>query len=164
MSFVGIAVAVAVLALLVLSLAVRIVNQYEQGVHCRLGRVTGIEQPGLSLIIPVVDVLHRVSLRIVTMPIKSRGIITRDNISVDVSAVAYYRIVDAVKSVMAIENVGAAINQIAQTTLRKAVVFPAPLKSTIGELGAFLARETAASAVAHPVTDRVRPNGKPVAQ
>jgi hypothetical protein len=66
-------------------------------------------------------VLHRVSLRIVTMPIQSQGIITRDNVSVDVSAVAYFRVVDAVKSVVAIENVRAAIDQIAQTTLRKVV-------------------------------------------
>jgi regulator of protease activity HflC (stomatin/prohibitin superfamily) len=60
-------------------------------------------------------------MRIVTMPIESQGIITRDNVSVDVSAVAYYRVVDAMKSLVAIENVGAAINQIAQTTLRKVV-------------------------------------------
>jgi len=73
------------------------------------------------MIIPFVDVLHKVSLRIVTMPIQSQGIITRDNVSVDVSAVAYFRVVDAVKSVVAIENVGAAIDQIAQTTLRKVV-------------------------------------------
>ncbi len=61
------------------------------------------------------------SVRIVTMPIQSQGIITRDNVSVDVSAVAYYRVVDATKSVVAVENVAAAINQIAQTTLRKVV-------------------------------------------
>src|SRR5690348_14524030 len=73
------------------------------------------------MIIPFVDVLHRVSMRIITMPIQSQGIITRDNVSVDVSAVAYYRVVDAVKSVVAIENVRAAIDQIAQTTLRKVV-------------------------------------------
>ena len=73
------------------------------------------------MIIPFVDVLHRVSLRIVTMPIQSQGIITRDNVSVDVSAVAYYKVVDAVKSVVAIENVSSAIDQIAQTTLRKVV-------------------------------------------
>jgi len=66
-------------------------------------------------------VLHRVSLRIVTMPIQSQGIITRDNVSVDVSAVAYFRVTDAVKSVVAIENVYTAIDQIAQTTLRKVV-------------------------------------------
>jgi regulator of protease activity HflC (stomatin/prohibitin superfamily) len=73
------------------------------------------------LIVPVIEVLRRVSLRIVTMPIQSQGIITHDNVSIDVSAVAYYRVVDATKSVVAIENVAAAINQIAQTTLRKVV-------------------------------------------
>ena len=114
-------VAVAVVLLIVFSLAVRIVRQYEQGVLFRLGRLRGTRAPGLRLIIPVVDVLHKVSLRIVTMPIQSQGIITRDNVSVDVSAVAYFRVVDAVKSVVAIENVHAAINQIAQTTLRKVV-------------------------------------------
>ncbi len=114
-------VAVAVLLLIVFALAVRIVRQYEQGVLFRLGRLRGTRGPGLRLIIPVVDVLHKVSLRIVTMPIQSQGIITRDNVSVDVSAVAYFRVVDAVKSVVAIENVHAAINQIAQTTLRKVV-------------------------------------------
>jgi regulator of protease activity HflC (stomatin/prohibitin superfamily) len=111
----------AVLALLTLALAVRIVKQYERGVLFRFGRLAGTRSPGLRFIIPVVDVLHRVSLRIVTMPIQSQGIITRDNVSVDVSAVAYFRVVDAVKSVVAIENVGTAINQIAQTTLRKVV-------------------------------------------
>jgi len=111
----------ALLALVVLGLAVRIVKQYERGVLFRLGRVIGVREPGLRLLIPVVDNLHRVSLRIVTMPIQSQGIITRDNVSVDVSAVAYFRVVDAVKSVVAIENVSAAINQIAQTTLRKVV-------------------------------------------
>ena len=109
------------LLLIVFALAVRIVRQYEQGVLFRLGRLRGTRAPGLRLIIPVVDVLHKVSLRIVTMPIQSQGIITRDNVSVDVSAVAYFRVVDAVKSVVAIENVHAAINQIAQTTLRKVV-------------------------------------------
>jgi regulator of protease activity HflC (stomatin/prohibitin superfamily) len=112
---------VALLVLVVLGLSVRIVKQYERGVLFRLGRVIGVREPGLRLIIPVVDQLHRVSLRIVTMPIQSQGIITRDNVSVDVSAVAYFRVVDAVKSVVAIENVHAAINQIAQTTLRKVV-------------------------------------------
>jgi regulator of protease activity HflC (stomatin/prohibitin superfamily) len=101
--------------------AIRVVKQYERGVLFRLGRLQGVREPGLRLIIPLVDVLHRVSLRVVTMPIQSQGIITRDNVSVDVSAVAYYRVVDAVKSVVAIENIRAAIDQIAQTTLRKVV-------------------------------------------
>jgi len=109
------------LAVLATAMAVKIVKQYEQGVLFRLGRVQGVRPPGLRLIVPFVDVLHRVSLRIITMPIQSQGIITRDNVSVDVSAVAYYRVVDAVKSVVAIENVRAAIDQIAQTTLRKVV-------------------------------------------
>jgi regulator of protease activity HflC (stomatin/prohibitin superfamily) len=104
-----------------LSLSVKVVTQYQKGVLFRLGKVVGIKEPGLALIIPVIDRLVRVSLRIVTMPIQSQGIITRDNVSVDISAVAYFRVVDAVKSVIAIENVNAAINQIAQTTLRKVV-------------------------------------------
>ena len=118
-------ITVLVVILLVLfvaaSMAVKVVKQYELGVLFRLGRVEGTRAPGLRVIVPFVDVLHRVSLRIVTMPIQSQGIITRDNVSVDVSAVAYYRVVDAVKSVVAIENVRAAIDQIAQTTLRKVV-------------------------------------------
>ncbi|MFZ0324030.1 MAG: slipin family protein [Actinomycetes bacterium] len=114
-------IGVIVLLVVVLWLSVKIVKQYQKGVLFRLGRVIGVRDPGLRLIIPFVDVLDRVSLRIVTMPIQSQGIITRDNVSVDVSAVAYFRVVDAVKSVVAIENVNAAINQIAQTTLRKVV-------------------------------------------
>ena len=107
--------------LIVLAMAVKIIKQYEQGVLFRLGRVMGLRGPGIRVIIPFVDVLHRVSLRIVTMPIQSQGIITRDNVSVDVSAVAYFRVVDPIKSVVAIEDVYSAINQIAQTTLRKVV-------------------------------------------
>jgi len=114
-------VVIVVVVLILLASSVRIVKQYEQGVLFRLGRVLGVREPGLRLIIPVIDVLRRVPLRIITMPIQSQGIITRDNVSVDVSAVAYFRVRDAVKSVVAIENVYAAIDQIAQTTLRKVV-------------------------------------------
>src|SRR6202043_4157983 len=114
-------VVLAIIALIALSLSVKVVTQYERGVLFRLGKVVGVREPGLALIIPVIDRLVRISLRIVTMPIQSQGIITRDNVSVDISAVAYFRVVDAVKSVIAIENVNAAINQIAQTTLRKVV-------------------------------------------
>lgn len=124
MSLVVVAVVVVVILLIVLliaGLSIRVVQQYEQGVLFRLGRVIGVRMPGIRFIIPIVDRLHLVSLRIVTMPIQSQGIITQDNVSVDVSAVAYFRVVDAVKSVVAIENVAAAINQIAQTTLRKVV-------------------------------------------
>jgi hypothetical protein len=167
-------VGILVVLMIFLVLAVRIIKQYEQGVLFRLGRVLGLRAPGFRVIIPFVDVMHRVSMRIVTMPIQSQGIITRDDVSVDVSAAAYYRVIDAVKSLVAIENVQVAINQIAQTTLRKVVgqhtlqslveigvdknttvVFPAPLMSTIGELGSFLARETAAaSAPTPPVPNR----------
>jgi len=121
MSAESVLLTVVLLALVGLGLAIRVVKQYEKGVLFRLGRLRGTREPGLRVIIPLVDVLHRVSLRIVTLPIQSQGIITRDNVSVDVSAVAYFRVVDAVKSVIAIENVRAAIDQIAQTTLRKVV-------------------------------------------
>jgi regulator of protease activity HflC (stomatin/prohibitin superfamily) len=120
-TFIVVLAALALLFLLGAAMSVRIVKQYEVGVLFRLGRVVGERAPGLRLIIPFIDVLHRISLRIVTMPIQSQGIITRDNVSVDVSAVAYFKVVDAVKSVVAIENVHAAIDQIAQTTLRKVV-------------------------------------------
>ena len=118
---VDVLIVIGVLAALALALSLRVVTQYEQGVLFRLGRIQKVRQPGLTAIIPVVDRLRRVSLRIVTMPIQSQGIITRDNVSVDVSAVAYYKVVDATKSVLAIEDVASAINQIAQTTLRKVV-------------------------------------------
>jgi regulator of protease activity HflC (stomatin/prohibitin superfamily) len=122
MSAIAIAgITVAAVVVLGLLLSIRVVQQYQIGVHFRLGRVIGIRSPGLRPILPIIDSLNRVSLRIVTMPIESQGIITHDNVSIDVSAVAYFKVVDAVKSVIAIENVGAAINQIAQTTLRKVV-------------------------------------------
>jgi len=121
MSTGGVVLTVVLLVLILLGLSIKIVKQYEKGVLFRLGRLRGIREPGLRIIIPLVEILHRVSLRIVTLPIQSQGIITRDNVSVDVSAVAYYRVVDAVKSVIAIENVREAIDQIAQTTLRKVV-------------------------------------------
>ena len=113
--------AVAVLALIGLAMALKVVKQYERGVLLRLGRVRSERQPGLRVIIPVVDTLQRVSLRVVTLPIQAQEIITRDNVSVVISGVAYFRVVDAIKSVVAIENVYAAIDQIAQTTLRKVV-------------------------------------------
>jgi regulator of protease activity HflC (stomatin/prohibitin superfamily) len=113
---------IAALVVLGLASSVRILKQYERGVQFRLGRVRDAARgPGIIFIAPLVDRVERVSLRIVTMPIQSQGIITRDNVSVDVSAVAYYRVDDAIRSVVAIENVAAAINQIAQTTLRSVV-------------------------------------------
>ena len=115
-------IVVLLVALVFAALSVRILKQYERGVQFRLGKVKdGARGPGVIFIIPLVDRVNRVSLRIVTMPIQSQGIITRDNVSVDVSAVAYYRVKDVVRSVVAIENVSAANNQIAHTTLRATV-------------------------------------------
>src|SRR3954471_15978446 len=99
-----------------------VVKQYERAVVFKLGKVGGPARgPGLIFVVPLVQRIRRVSLRIVTMPIQSQGIITKDNVSIDVSAVAYYRVEDPVRSVLAIENVEAAIGQIAQTTLRAVV-------------------------------------------
>ncbi|HYB83242.1 MAG TPA: SPFH domain-containing protein [Mycobacterium sp.] len=114
-------VVAAFVAVVLLGASIRIVQQYQRGVHFRLGRVIGVREPGLRFIIPIIDRLWRVSMRIVTMPIQSQGIITRDNVSVDIAAVAYFHVVDARKAVVVIENVNAAINQIAQTTLRNVV-------------------------------------------
>jgi regulator of protease activity HflC (stomatin/prohibitin superfamily) len=114
-----IAVGVAVLILLLLLVAaVKIVPEYERGVIFRLGRVIDAKGPGLFFIIPVVDRLVRVSLRTVTMDVPSQDIITRDNVSVRVNAVAYFNVVNPVRSVVAIENYIVATSQIAQTTLR----------------------------------------------
>ena len=110
-----------VLVVLLLGASIRVVQQYQRGVHFRLGRVIAVREPGLRFIIPIIDRLLRVSMRIVTMPIQSQGIITRDNVSVDNAAVAYFRVIDARKAVVVIENVNSAIDQIAQTTLRNVV-------------------------------------------
>src|ERR671919_1085399 len=126
-------IALALVALAGLALAVRILKQYERGVLFRLGRVRGDARgPGVIVFVPFIDRVHRVSLRIVTMPIQSQGIITRDNVSIGVSAVAYYRVADVIRSEVAIENAPAAINQIAQTTLR-AVVGRHSLDETLSE-------------------------------
>lgn len=109
-------------ALIIIANGVRIINQYERGVVFRLGRVReAVKEPGLRLIIPIVDQMRKVSLRIVTQPIESQKIITKDNVSIDVSAVAYYKVIDPIKSIVEIENVVSATYQIAQTTVRNIV-------------------------------------------
>lgn len=119
MSFIIILIAVAVI---IAGNAVRIVNQYERGVVFRLGKVRKtIKDPGLRLIIPIIDRMRKISLRIVTLPIESQKIITKDNVSIDVAAVAYYKVTDPVKSIVEIENVISATYQIAQTTVRNIV-------------------------------------------
>lgn len=103
------------------SLGLAIVRQYERGVVFRLGKVRNVREPGLRFMIPLVDRMRKVSMRTVTMPIQSQQIITRDNVSIGVAAVAYFRRVDPVKSIVEIENVQTAIGQIAQTTVRNVV-------------------------------------------
>lgn len=127
-------VIVAIAALALAATSIRVFRQYERGVQFRLGRLRegGPRGPGLVVIIPVIDRIKRVSLRIVTLPIQSQEIITRDNVSVDISAVAYYRVADPIRSVVAIEDVTAAIGHIAQTTLR-AVVGQHTLDETLSE-------------------------------
>jgi len=117
---VGILIAVAV-ALAIFIAAVRIAKEYERGVIFRLGRVIGAKGPGLFFIIPIVDRMVRVTLRTTTMDIPPQDIITRDNVTVRVNAVAYFNVVDPVRSVIAIENYIFGTGQVAQTTLRSII-------------------------------------------
>ncbi len=107
--------------LIIIGLSVKVVNQYERGVVFRLGKVIGVREPGLRIIIPLVDRMVKPSLRIVTMPIPAQKIITQDNVTIDVAAVAYFKVVDAYKAVVEIENYNKAVNQISQTTVRSVV-------------------------------------------
>jgi regulator of protease activity HflC (stomatin/prohibitin superfamily) len=118
----GAAIFLLVVIIIIIAFGVRIVNQYERGVVFRLGKVRPqIKEPGLRLIIPIIDIMRKVSLRIVTLPIESQQIITKDNVSIGVSAVAYYQVQDPIKSIVEIENVVSATYQIAQTTVRNIV-------------------------------------------
>ncbi len=108
-----------VLAVLFLASAIRILNEYERGVVFRLGRVMGrAKGPGLIIIIPVVDRLVKISLRLVAMDVPPQDVITRDNVSVKVNAVIYFRVMDSIKAVVEVENYLYATSQLAQTTLR----------------------------------------------
>src|SRR5512142_2517827 len=109
------------LILIYVAVSLRVLRQYERGVVFLLGRFAGVRGPGLTLIFAPIQQMVRVSLRTVTMQIPSQKIITRDNVSIDIAAVAYYHITDPEKAVIAIENVSNAINQIAQTTVRNVV-------------------------------------------
>src|SRR5438105_13275087 len=110
-----------VVVLLYLLASIRILRQYERGVVLFLGKFEGVRGPGLTLIFAPIQQMVRVSLRTVTMQIPSQKIITRDNVSIDIAAVAYYHISDPERAVIAIENVYNAINQISQTTVRNVV-------------------------------------------
>ncbi len=112
-----------IIAIIVVLLAIslKVIKQYERGVIFFLGKYTGIRGPGLIILIPVFERMARVNLRTITMDIPSQKIITKDNVSIDIAAVAYYHIVAPDKAVIAMENVYQAVNQISQTTVRNVV-------------------------------------------
>jgi regulator of protease activity HflC (stomatin/prohibitin superfamily) len=107
-----------ILAILFLASAIRILKEYERGVIFRLGRVIGAKGPGLIILIPVVDRMVKVSLRLVAMDVPPQDVITRDNVSVKVNAVIYFRVMDPNNAVVEVENYLYATSQLAQTTLR----------------------------------------------
>src|SRR3954469_20517833 len=107
--------------LILLALSLRVVKEYDRGVVFFLGKVTGVRGPGLIILIPILEQMTKVTLRTITMNIPSQKIITKDNVSIDIAAVAYYHIVDPQKSVVAIEDVYNAVNQISQTTVRNVI-------------------------------------------
>jgi len=107
-----------VLVLLFLSSAVKILNEYERGVVFRLGRVIGSKGPGLILLIPVIDKMIRVDLRVVAMDVPAQDVITRDNVTIKVSAVLYFRVIDPNRAIVGVENYLYATSQLSQTTLR----------------------------------------------
>jgi regulator of protease activity HflC (stomatin/prohibitin superfamily) len=111
-------IAIVVLTVFFLSAAIRILNEYERGVIFRLGRVIKAKGPGLIILIPVVDKMVKVSMRLVVMDVDSQDVITRDNVSVKVNAVIYYRVIEPIKAVIEVEEYNYAVSQLAQTTLR----------------------------------------------
>jgi regulator of protease activity HflC (stomatin/prohibitin superfamily) len=98
--------------------AIRILNEYERGVIFRLGRVIKSKGPGLIILIPVVDKIVKVSLRLVAMDVDPQDVITRDNVSVKVNAVIYFRVIEPIQAIVEVENYHYAMSQLAQTTLR----------------------------------------------
>jgi regulator of protease activity HflC (stomatin/prohibitin superfamily) len=110
-----------VFILIVAASAIKILREYERGVIFRLGRLIGAKGPGIIFIIPGVDKLMRISLRLVTLDIPPQDVITRDNISIKVNAVVYFRVMDPNKAVVEVENYLYATSQLAQTTLRSVV-------------------------------------------
>ncbi len=112
----------AILFIVILALAgLRTVQQYQKGIVFRFGKIVKTKEPGLNWIIPVFESIVRVDMRVITLPVPPQKIITKDNVSVDISAVAYYKVVDAIKAIVAVQNVRDAIDQIAQTSLRNIV-------------------------------------------
>jgi regulator of protease activity HflC (stomatin/prohibitin superfamily) len=111
-------IAIVVLVVMFLASALRILNEYERGVIFRLGRVIKAKGPGLIILIPIVDKMVKVTLRLVAMDVDPQDVITRDNVSVKVNAVVYFRVVEPIKAIVEVENYGYAMSQLAQTTLR----------------------------------------------
>src|SRR3712207_2140138 len=115
-------IAVAVVALVLAGSSVRVVKQYERGVVLRFGQLhQSVRGPGLTLVAPVADRLHKVNMQIVTMPVPAQEGITRDNVTVKVDAVVYYRVTDPVKVVVDVQNYNHAIGQVAQAALRSII-------------------------------------------
>ncbi|MEI6553148.1 MAG: SPFH domain-containing protein [bacterium] len=112
---------IVLIVVVLLAMSLRVVKEYDRGVIFFLGKVTGVRGPGLIILIPIFEQMTKVSLRTITMSIPSQKIITKDNVSIDIAAVAYYHILDPQKSVVAIEDVYSAVNQISQTTVRNIV-------------------------------------------
>ncbi|MBW2574256.1 MAG: slipin family protein [Deltaproteobacteria bacterium] len=111
-------IAIIILTVFFLSSAIRILNEYERGVIFRLGRVIDAKGPGLIILIPVIDKMVKVSMRLVVMDVDPQDVITRDNVSVKVNAVIYFRVIEPVKAVIEVEDYNYAMSQLAQTTLR----------------------------------------------
>jgi regulator of protease activity HflC (stomatin/prohibitin superfamily) len=111
-------IVIAILVFIFLATSVRIVPEYERAVIFRLGRVIGAKGPGLFILIPIIDRMVKVDLRTVTLDVPTQDIITKDNVSVSVDAVVYFRVVDPVRAIVEVENYLYATSQIAQTTLR----------------------------------------------
>jgi len=109
---------VVILVIMFLAAAIRILNEYERGVIFRLGRVIDVKGPGLIILIPVIDRMTRVDLRIITMDVPPQDVITRDNVSIKVNAVIYFRVMNPNDAVIEVENFLYATSQLAQTTLR----------------------------------------------
>lgn len=111
-------ITVVVVTIFFLSAAIRILNEYERGVIFRLGRVIQAKGPGLIILIPVVDKMIKVSMRLVAVDIDPQDVISRDNVSVKVNAVIYFRVIDPIKAIVEVEDYSYAMSQLAQTTLR----------------------------------------------
>lgn len=109
---------IVVLVVFFLSAAIRVLNEYERGVVFRLGRVIAAKGPGLIILIPIIDKMVKVSLRLVALDVDPQDVITRDNVSVKVNAVIYFRVISPIKAIVEVENYAYAMSQLAQTTLR----------------------------------------------